>query len=217
VIAAAQRVLDTDFDVGHGVLRGRTQVLRNGEVAAVPVDRDKVPSQTIEVLPKPPLEVAPEVDVRRRAWWNEVFGAVVLLGVSFLLVGTALTIGRFSGPDFGDAKQQATATIESCQLRGPLTGKGFGYYDRCTLSIVWRPGPADRVVIDKPGFIVDDRVGDTFVIGDNGHGHYSRVELPHRAWVSWVAWAIALLGAVPLLVAAIYLRGSLRAGGHRSV
>jgi hypothetical protein len=187
-------------------------------VADVPVDRDDVPRQTIEVLPKPTLEfaeVAPEAEVRRRAWWNEVFGTVVLLGVSFLLVGTALTIGRFSGPDYGDAKRFATATIESCELRGPLTLKGFGYYDRCTVSIGWQSGPAG-VTIDRPGFIVGDRVGDTFEIGDNGHGNYSRAEVPHRAWVTWIAWTIALLGAIPLLVAAVYLRGSMRAGGHRS-
>ncbi len=181
----------------------------------MPVHRDDVPRRTIEVLPQPTLEfaeVTPEAEVRRRAWWNEVFGAVLLLGVSFLLVGTALTVGRFSGHDFGAAKRVGTATVESCELRGPLTLKGFGYYDRCTVSI--RPGPAGTVTIDRPGFFAGVRVGDAFEIGDNGHGNYSRAEVPHRAWVTWVAWIIALLGAIPLLVAAVYLRSSLRAGGH---
>ena len=45
----------------------------------MPVDRDDVPRQTIEVLPKPTLEFAevePAAEERRRAWWNEVFGTV---------------------------------------------------------------------------------------------------------------------------------------------
>lgn len=178
----------------------------------MPVNPDEVLPYTVEVLPQraPGPDVDPEVEVRRRAWWNEVFGAVMLIGVSFLLVGTALTISRFSGPDYGEARRTGTAAIERCTVRGPISLKGFGYHDRCTVAVTWNVGSPSRVTIDKPGFFSsDERVGDIIQIGEN-QGGYSRPSLPERTWVYLLSWFIALLGLLPLVAAAVYLRQSFR-------
>jgi hypothetical protein len=179
----------------------------------VPVEPDDAP-RTIEVLPDQAAEVAtePAAAVHHGTRWNAAFGAVLLIGVSFLLVGTALTVARFSGYDHGAARRVGIATIERCSLRGPISLNGFGYYDRCTVSVVWNNGSPSRVTIDKPGFFAEDngeRVGDTVDIGEN-RGGYSRPEFPERPWITLLARLIALLGLLPAVAAAVYLRQAWR-------
>jgi hypothetical protein len=134
--------------------------------------------------------------------------------VTFLLVGTALTVGRFAGRDFADARRTGRATVEECTLRGPVTMNGFGYHDRCTVAILWMSGDTSRATIDKPGFFEGARVGDSFDIGDNGGG-YSRPGTAERHGVAVAARLIGALGLLPLLAAAIYLREGLHAARRR--
>ena len=37
----------------------------------------------------------------------------------------AMTIGRFTGHDFADARRTGTATVERCERRGPVGFNGF--------------------------------------------------------------------------------------------
>jgi hypothetical protein len=152
----------------------------------------------------------PVVDTRRRRPMMNALGVLILLAVAFLLVGTALTIGRFTGNNLDDARRRGTATVESCSKQGPISLKGFGFYDSCTVTIQWNTGPTSRVRIAKPGFFQGEKPGDSFEIGENtgsrGRIGYSRAALPDRGYVTVLAAIIGILGVLPLLAVAFYLR-----------
>jgi hypothetical protein len=179
----------------------------------VPAEPEEAP-RPLEVLapvpPVPPVSPDPKGGARHR---SEVLFGAVLIGVSFLVVGTALTTTRFTGPPFAEAGRNGTATIERCTERGPITLHGFGYYRRCTVTVDWNIDGPERLTIDQPGFFVTDpgdRIGDSFDIGQNGAA-YSRPEVPERRWVTMIAWVVGLLGLLPLLALGGYLGQIIRA------
>ena len=149
----------------------------------------------------------PVVDQRRGTVWGSALGVLVLLLLAVIFGLTAATIGRFTGADFNDADRRGTATVEQCQRRGPITWKGFGYFQQCTVDIEWTDGAGPRVLIDEPGFIKGEQPGDTFQIGQNsgsrGSIGYSRPELPARGWVTAAAILAGILAF--LCAAAVYL------------
>jgi hypothetical protein len=163
---------------------------------------------------EPAAEAGPVVEAKRGKWLTNLFGIVILLAVSFVLIATAMTIGRFTGHDFADARRTGTATVERCERRGPIRLDSFGYYDECTITIAWNGGPSSRVLIDKPGFFKGEKPGDTFQIGEHtgsrGSIGYSRPELPERGWVTAIGIALWIVGALPLLMVFYYLRGLLK-------
>ena len=140
---------------------------------------------------------APVVDQRRGTAWGSAAGVLILLILAVVFGLTAATIGRFTGADFDDADRRGTATVEQCERRGPVTWKGFGYFDQCTVDITWSDGAGPRVVIDEPGFMKGEKPGDTFEIGQTsgsrGGVSYSRPELPDRDWVTWAAVLVGVL------------------------
>lgn len=157
---------------------------------------------------------APVVDNRRGTALGSTVGVLVLLVLAVVLGLTAATIGRFTGADFDDADRHGTATVERCERRGPITWKGFGYFDQCTVGIEWSDGAGPRVLIDEPGFMKGEKAGDTFEIGQNsgsrGGVSYSRPELPDRDWVTWIA---VLVGVLAFLCAAgvyVFIRQTLK-------
>jgi hypothetical protein len=156
----------------------------------------------------------PVVEVRRGRWLNNVLGVVILLVLAFVLGATAMTIARFTGRDFQDARLRGTATVEQCERRGPVSLKGFGYYQRCTVDIDWDTAAGIRVAIDKPGFFTNAKPGDTFEIGQNtgsrGSIGYSRPELPNRGWVTLIAAIIGFLALLPFLAAVTYVWSSIK-------
>jgi Family of unknown function (DUF6346) len=155
-------------------------------------------------------EVGPVAEVKRGGLLNKVLGVVILLALSAVLAGVAMTIARYTGPDIGDAVRRGTATVEQCERRGPVSFDGFGYFHQCTVKIAWNTGPASRVVIDKPGFFTNERPGDTFEIGQNtgsrGRVGYSRAELPDRGWVTSISAVLLFFAVLPLLAVVVYLR-----------
>ncbi|BCY05370.1 DUF6346 domain-containing protein [Actinoplanes sp. L3-i22] len=157
-------------------------------------------------------EIGPVIESRRGGWFRNVLGLLIILAVSFVLLATSMTVARFTGADFADARRTGEAKIVSCERRGPVSLKGFGYYKACSVSISWS-GRA-RVTIDKPGFFTDEKPGDTFTIGENtgsrGRIGYSRAELPSRGWVTFIAAVIGFLGVVPILLLLAMLRDGLR-------
>ncbi|MEV6850117.1 DUF6346 domain-containing protein [Actinoplanes sp. NPDC051411] len=157
-----------------------------------------------------PQDPATSGDGRRGTWWGSLLGVLILLAISAVLLGTAETVARFSRPDYNDARDHGTATVEQCQRRGPITIKGFGYYNRCTVKVTWDGGLKSRIDLDKPGFLPGAKPGDTFKIGENqgsrGSVGYSRPDLPSRGWVAWMAGLIALVGILPLFAVIYYLK-----------
>ncbi len=155
----------------------------------------------------------PVAEVRRGSWSGHVLLYAVLLVVSFVLIATSMTIGRFTGFDFSEADRVGTATVQSCERHGPVGWSGFGYYDACTVTVDWgRNGT--RLSIDKPGFFKGEKPGDTFKIGENkrtkGRVGYSRAELPDRGWVTFAGVVVAIVGALPLLLLLFLVRDSVR-------
>ncbi|MEV4343535.1 DUF6346 domain-containing protein [Actinoplanes sp. NPDC049596] len=163
---------------------------------------------------QPADEKGPIVEVRRSKWLTNLIGIVILLAVSFGLIGTALTISRFTGHDFADARRTGTATVQECERRGPITLDGFGYYNQCTVTIAWTSGPSSRVLIDKPGFFKGEKPGDTFQVGEHpgsrGSIGYSRPELPDRGWVTAIGIALWIIGVLPLLAVLVYVRETVK-------
>ncbi|GAA2884485.1 hypothetical protein Acy02nite_17680 [Actinoplanes cyaneus] len=141
-----------------------------------------------------------------------MLGVLIILAIAYVLLATAMTVARFTGPDFADARRTGKAEVLGCERRGPVGLKGFGFYEACTVSIPW--GSRRRVTIDKPGFFTDEKPGDTIVIGENpgsrGNVGYSRPELPSRGWVTLIAAVIGFIGVLPILVLLAVLRDGLR-------
>ncbi|WP_127498963.1 DUF6346 domain-containing protein [Actinoplanes solisilvae] len=147
------------------------------------------------------------VDERRGTAWGSALGVLILLVLAAVFALLAMTAGRFTGPDFGDADRQGTATVEQCEQRGPVTWKGLGYYDACTVRITWNDGAGPRLLINDPGFFKGEKPGDKIEIGQNqgtrGAVSYSRPEVPSRGWVTAMT---VLFGALSVLcVGAVYL------------
>ncbi|GAA4596819.1 hypothetical protein BJY16_002145 [Actinoplanes octamycinicus] len=151
----------------------------------------------------------PVVEVRRGAWAGDLVVLVVLLFVLFVLLTTAMTVERFSGHDFAEARRTGDATVVSCARRGPVTFKGFGYYDACTVSVNWGWN-GTRLTIDQPGFFKGEKPGDTFTIGENqssrGTIGFSRPVVPSRGWVTAVAMVIACVALIPFFLLVLLLR-----------
>jgi hypothetical protein len=161
-----------------------------------------------------PGHTGPVDEKRTGTFLGSVLGVVILLALSFVLLATAMTIGRFTGADYDDATLRGTATVEACRRRGPVSLNGFGFYDRCTVRIVWNDGLSFRVVIDDPGFIKGEKPGETFQIGQNsgsrGSTSYSRPEVPDRDWVAWIGAFFGFLAVLPLLAVLGYLRETIK-------
>lgn len=164
---------------------------------------------------EPPDAATPAARARRGKWYTDLLALALMLTASWLLISTALTIARFTGNDLGAADRRGVATVERCTRQGPVTlFHGFGWYDRCTVSIRWNAGGSSRLTMSTPGFFHGERVGDTFEIGENtgtrGRVGYSRAAVPDRSWVTVIAVVVAIIGALPLLGVVAFLRQSLK-------
>src|SRR5689334_9910698 len=120
------------------------------------------------------------VDESRGTVWGSALGVVILLLLAVVFYMGSRTVNRFTSADFDDADRRGVATVKSCERRGPITLKGFGYYDRCTVDLVWSDGEGPTIVLDKPGFMRGEKPGDTFEIGRNA-GTRGSVEIGRAA------------------------------------
>jgi uncharacterized protein DUF6346 len=150
---------------------------------------------------------APAIAERRGTAWGSALGVLILLVLAAVFTLLALTVGRFTGADYDDASRQGTATVEQCDRHGPVTLKGIGFYDACTVDITWNDGAGPRVLINDPGFFKGEKPGDTIDIGQNqgtrGAVSYSRPEVPSRGWITAVTVLFGILAF--LCVGAVYL------------
>jgi hypothetical protein len=187
---------------------------RKRRMAELLAEAEQNVARTRAAKEQPATDAGPVVEVKRGRWWNNTLGVIVLLALSFVLTATAMTIGRFTGHDFADARRTGTATVEQCERRGPVSLKGFGYWQQCTVSVAWNGGPSSFVLINEPGFIKGEKPGDTFKIGEHrgsrGSVGYSRPELPARGWVTAVGIILWIIGFLPALAVFFYLRESIK-------
>jgi Family of unknown function (DUF6346) len=141
--------------------------------------------------------------------------AVFLIAVVALaagLLGVAVTLTRLAGNDFTDAERLGRATVTSCIQHGPVTNKGFGYWDSCTATINWNDGDVDRLTVGAVFTSAD--IGTQVRVGDLGNYRTSkelvRADAPHRPWLAWAGYAVGIIAFVPALVGVLAVREFLR-------
>jgi hypothetical protein len=132
--------------------------------------------------------------------------AVVLMAAG--LFGLAVTLTRFAGNDFADAKRVGQASVTSCVKRGPITNKGFGYWESCTATITWDGGDTSRITTGAVFTSAD--IGAEVRVGDLGNYRTSkelvREDTSHRPWLAWIGYAVGLIALAPTLIAVLALR-----------
>jgi hypothetical protein len=135
---------------------------------------------------------------------------VVVLGVG--LLGLAITLNRLAGSDFADAKRQGTAQVTSCVRHGPISTRGFGYWQMCTATITWDAGRTDRVTV---GAVFEaSEIGTQVRVGDMGNYRTSKLltvaGTPYRPWLAWIGYVVGALAFIPVLIATLIIRELLR-------
>ena len=132
--------------------------------------------------------------------------AVVLVAAG--LFGVAVTLTRLAGDDFADAKRVGQASVTSCLKRGPITNKGFGYWDSCTATITWDGGDTDRIIAGAVFTSAD--IGSQVRVGDLGNYRTSkqlvREDASYRPWLAWIGYAVGLIALAPTLIAVLTVR-----------
>lgn len=157
------------------------------------------------------------VDRRNAGPLRSAVFLVLLIAIAAGLFGVAVTLTRLAGKDFGDAQRQGTAQVTSCVQHGPISNKGFGYWDRCTASIGWDDGASDRVTVSA--VFQSSDIGAAVRVGDLG-AHRTSKELAragaaHRPWLAWIGYAVSAIAFVPALVAVLTVRELLSFGRRR--
>lgn len=135
---------------------------------------------------------------------------VIMLAAA--LLGCAVTLNRIAGKDIAAAKRLGRATVTACQQHGPVTNQGFGYWDRCTVTIEWANGQANRMTVDAVFTSAD--VGRTVRVGDLGNYRTSkqlaRADSHPSPWLTWVGYALGILALLPVFIAVMFLRELVR-------
>lgn len=156
---------------------------------------------------------APVVDRHRggNALRSAAFLILVIVAAAGLF-GLAVTLSRLAGDDFSDAQRQGRAQVTSCVRHGPITTKGFGYWDACTASITWDDGATDRITVSA--VLKSTDIGADVRVGDLGTyrttKEIARADAAHRPWLRWIGYLIGAIAFVPTLVATLLVRELLR-------
>ncbi len=137
---------------------------------------------------------------------------VLIVVVAAGLIGLAVTLTRFAGTDFDDVKRQGTAQVTSCVRHGPITTKGFGYWDSCTATITWDDASTERVTVHSVFNSAD--IGSSVRVGDLGDYRTSRqlarADAQHRPWLAWIGYAVGVVAFIPVLIAVLSIRELMR-------
>lgn len=135
---------------------------------------------------------------------------IVLLTVA--LIGTSITLIRLAGRDYADAERTGRAAVGACTTHGPVTNRGFGYWERCTATITWDDGTVTRLNADAVFTSAD--IGSDIRVGDLGEYRTSkklaREDTSPRPWLTWIGFVVGFLGVLPGLVAVLIIRELLR-------
>ena len=124
------------------------------------------------------------------------------------LLGLAVTLNRLAGDDPADAERFGQASVTSCFQHGPITNRGFGYWDSCTAKVVWDDGGLDSVTVDA--VFRASEVGRQVRVGDLGdyraRKELVRVDAVRRPWLAWIGYAVGVVALVPALIGTLVLR-----------
>lgn len=171
------------------------------------LDRDAVERQTAATEP------GPVVVNRHRG--NGLRSAAFLIGVLLLaagVLGLAVTLSRLAGDDIADGKRTGQAQVTSCMQHGPISNKGFGYWDSCTATITWDDGDVERVNVGAVFTSAD--IGDAVRVGDLGNyrttRELARADLSPKPWLAWIGYVVGAIALVPGIVGVLILRELLR-------
>lgn len=144
-----------------------------------------------------------------------VRSAVFLIGIVLLtaaLIGTSVTLNRIAGRDYADAVRTGHAAVDACTTHGPITNRGFGYWERCTVTITWDDGIVTRLNTDAVFTSAD--IGADIRVGDLGQYRSSkklaREDTAPRPWLTWIGFVVGFLALIPGLIAVLIIRELLR-------
>jgi len=153
--------------------------------------------------------------VRRRPGGGALRSAGFLISVVLLaagMLGVAVTFTRLAGKDFADAERTGQAAVTSCDQRGPISNRGFGYWDSCVATITWDDGQVSRATVGAIFTRAD--VGNSVRVGDLGKYRTSeqlaRDDASPRPWLAWIGYLIAVLAFLPAIIAIFLIRALLR-------
>ncbi len=132
------------------------------------------------------------------------------------LIGTSITLVRMAGRDYGSAQRPGLAAVDSCTRHGPISNRGFCYWERCTATITWDDGTVTSLNADAVFSSAD--IGTDVRIGDAGQYRTSkklaREDIPARPWLTWSGFVVGFPGVPPALLAVIIIRQLLRLRGR---
>lgn len=152
--------------------------------------------------------VAPIVQRRRSGPLRSFVFMLALFVVAAGLLGLAVTLNRWAGEDMGAGSRPGQALVSACTERGPVTNRGFGYWQSCEARVVWDDGDAEDVTIGAIFTTAD--VGDTVEVGDlgthRGDRQLARADEPYRAWLGWLSYAVGAVAVLPGLVWVLLMR-----------
>lgn len=157
----------------------------------------------------------PAAAVVSRREGSALRSAAFLVGIILLataLFGTSITLTRLAGKDYGDAKRTGHAAVDSCTEHGPITNRGFGYWERCSVTIRWDDGTVTPLIADAVFTSAD--IGADVRVGDLGEYRTSkklaREDTPQRPWLIWIGFVVGFLGVIPGFLAVLIIRELLR-------
>jgi hypothetical protein len=163
--------------------------------------------QTAQVERQADLAAMPAGKRARREALGTIKGIAILLAIVLVVPVSweiSMTLSRYSGNDFDNAKYTGQALVESCERQGPIGIKGgIGFWYKCVVNVQWDDGTVDKGhKISEPGFFTEDESGRTITIGYTGGSRsgndYARPDLPRR-------YALDVLGLIFAGVAVLLL------------
>lgn len=105
--------------------------------------------------------------------------AFLLLPVVGYLLGATIFFTFWDRIDVGDpAKSGYVAVAESCERRGPVSYKGFGYWYMCTVKVTQLADDVTRTM--KAGFLTPEHIGREVAVGTT-HS-YRRITASERPY-----------------------------------
>jgi hypothetical protein len=145
-----------------------------------------------------------ETPVLRRAgrFLSSLLTLVGVLALIAVLAGVAVTLHRLAGRGMGDAPRLGQAAVSSCVRHGPVSTRGFGYWQTCRVEITWADGAVERSTVDE--LFKSSDIGRAVKVGDpeNASTHdprtLARADVAARPWLKWLSYAVGVVAVVPL-------------------
>ncbi|GAB2568689.1 hypothetical protein Aab01nite_44530 [Paractinoplanes abujensis] len=154
----------------------------------------------------------PVVERREGSTLRSALFMIVTVVIALALTGSAVTLSRLAGRSMDDTTRTGKATVLSCVQHGPISTKGFGYWDACTASFDWNDGQQTRMTVSA--VFTSDDIGKVIEVGDAGRYRQSqqlaRADDDYRPWLRWIGYGLGFLALVPVFLIVMIVRASFR-------